>query len=111
MASSKQTQRLPRRKVSAEAKTVPLKAAPLAGAASLPDAGTQRLTLALSPEYVASWSSERAVAELVANAIDEDPDFQSGSKKPNFVFHWKQGSGRKDSTKGSNGKASSKGVL
>jgi len=35
----------------------------------------QRLTYPISPEYVKTWTSERALAELIANAIDEDPDF------------------------------------
>lgn len=34
---------------------------------------TQRLTYPISPEYVRNWTAERALAELVANAIDEDP--------------------------------------
>ena len=35
----------------------------------------QRLTYPISPDYVAGWTSERALAELVANAHDDDPGF------------------------------------
>lgn len=32
------------------------------------------LTYPISPDYVKSWTPERAIAELIANALDEDPD-------------------------------------
>jgi hypothetical protein len=36
---------------------------------------TQRITYPISPDYVAGrWTVERALAEIVANAIDEDPN-------------------------------------
>ena len=31
------------------------------------------LTYPISPDYVKSWTAERAIAELIANALDEDP--------------------------------------
>jgi hypothetical protein len=42
----------------------------------------ERLTYPISPEYVKNWTSERALAELIANAIDEDPSFR---------FEWEGG--------------------
>ena len=42
----------------------------------------QRLTYPISPEYVAGWDAERALAELVANAHDDDPK---------FTFQWSDG--------------------
>jgi hypothetical protein len=35
----------------------------------------KQITYPISPEYVKSWTIERAISELVANAYDEDPDF------------------------------------
>jgi transcriptional regulator with XRE-family HTH domain len=35
----------------------------------------QRLTFPISPEYYKGWTSERAIAEIVANARDESSDF------------------------------------
>ena len=46
------------------------------------DVAAQRLTYPISPEYVKNWTSERALAELIANAIDEDP---------NFLMEWSDG--------------------
>ena len=42
----------------------------------------ERLTYPISPEYVKNWTPERALAELIANAIDEDPSFR---------FEWADG--------------------
>jgi len=35
----------------------------------------KQLTYPISPDYVRKWTIERAISELVANAIDVDPDF------------------------------------
>ena len=32
------------------------------------------LTYPISPDYVRSWTADRAIAELIANALDEDPN-------------------------------------
>lgn len=42
----------------------------------------ERLTYPISPEYVKGWNSERAIAELVSNAVDEDD---------HFSFTWSDG--------------------
>lgn len=42
----------------------------------------QRLTYPISPEYVKGWTPERAIAELVSNAADEDPS---------FTYEWSDG--------------------
>lgn len=34
------------------------------------------LTYPISPDYVKSWTTDRAIAELIANALDEDPAAQ-----------------------------------
>jgi hypothetical protein len=34
---------------------------------------TTELTYPISPDYIKSWSAERAIAEIIANAIDADP--------------------------------------
>ncbi|MBM0273996.1 ATP-binding protein [Micromonospora tarensis] len=39
-------------------------------------ANTDSLAYPISPEYVKSWTPVRAVSELIANAIDEDPNAQ-----------------------------------
>lgn len=47
--------------------------------APAPTQGThQRLTFPLSPKYYKGWTAERAIAEVVSNARDEDPDFTFG---------------------------------
>ncbi|GGN38086.1 hypothetical protein FHR83_005420 [Actinoplanes campanulatus] len=37
-------------------------------------AATTTLTYPISPDYVKTWTSVRALSELIANALDEDPD-------------------------------------
>ena len=46
------------------------------------DLQLQDLPLSLSPEYCKNWTKDRAISELVANAIDE--------KRP-FSYKWKDG--------------------
>ena len=37
-------------------------------------APAMELTYPISPDYIRSWTAERAIAEVIANAIDADPD-------------------------------------